>query len=364
MTRAFSVPYQSLVSRLLNNALESDRLHSAYLFSGSEGYGKWHAAVSFAGEILSAHLDSAEEREKSIRKVDKLIHPDLHYVFPMPSPKNKTEEVELPQFFRESKVDDPFAPVEYGRVANILIEKVKGLKRALSTTPSESEYRVAIFQQVERAPRTSFDILLKTIEEPPPATVLILLTDNLRRLPATVVSRCQKVRFLPVDKRSVETYLIERKGLPEDEASRYASLSGGSFSEAYHLSRSDISERREAAMNFLRVMAKGERSAGFAALSGTVDLRNRDEVLGTVKLMQCLFRDILVLSQDLPKAYLMNSDYETELREVLECYGDCNAICRSMVELFETQKLFYRNVPPRLALTTLSWRLMDLMTAK
>jgi DNA polymerase-3 subunit delta' len=362
MRGAFSIPYQPTVSRLLTNALKSGRLHSAYMFSGIEGYGKWDAAVTFAAEILSMHWNTESEKRVAARKVHKLIHPDLHLLFPMPSPKNKNEADDLPQFFRQSKVDEPFAPVEYGRVVNILIEKVKELKRALSITPSEGGYRVGIIQQVERAPSTSFDILLKTIEEPPPMTVLILLTDNIRRLPATVVSRCQKVRFVPVASSHIEQYLTGRKGLSQEDAKRYARLSAGSFSEAYRLSQSEISERREIAISLLSVIATGPKSASFEALNEAIDMQNRDEVFAMIKLWQGFLRDILILCEGLPDCYLFNGDYKNDLDRIASHYTDHDAICNSMVGLLETQKLFYRNVPPRLALTELAWQLNELAT--
>lgn len=362
MSEVFSIPYQPTVSRLLTNALKSERLHSAYMFSGIEGLGKWDAAVTFAAEILSMQWNTESEKRVAAKKVHKLIHPDLHLVFPMPSPKNQTEAGDLPQFFRQSKVDEPFAPVEYGRVVNILIEKVKELKRALSITPSEGGYRVCIIQQVERAPSTSFDILLKTIEEPPPMTVLILLTDNIRRLPATVVSRCQKVRFVPVTASYIEQYLTDKKELSQEDAKRYARLSAGSFSEAYRLSQSDISERREIAMSLLGVIATGSKSASFEALNEAIDMRNRDEVFAMIKLWQGFLRDILILNEGLPDSYLLNGDYRNDLKRISAHYGDRHAICNSMIELLETQKLFYRNVPPRLALTELVWQLKELTT--
>jgi DNA polymerase-3 subunit delta' len=213
---------------------------------------------------------------------------------------------------------------------------------------------------VERAPRTSFDILLKTIEEPPPLTVLILLTDNIRRLPATVVSRCQKVRFSPVNETFIQNYLIDKKGVPPQDALRYARLSAGSLSEAYRLSQSDISERREVAIRLLEVMATGDKIASFSALNEAIDMRNRDEIFATMRLWQGMLRDILVLKEGLSDSYLLNPDCRDELERIeSHCVG-YETICRSMTELFETQKLFYRNVPPGLALTKFAWHLKDL----
>jgi DNA polymerase-3 subunit delta' len=277
----------------------------------------------------------------------------------MPSPKNKSEESELPQYFRQTKADDPFSPVEYGKVTNILIDSVRQFKSAIFRTPSEGGYRVGVFQQVERMPETSFDILLKTIEEPPPLTILILLTDNIRRLPATVRSRCQKVRFVPVAEEHVVRYLTDKKQLSTDEAKSFARLSGGSFSEAYRLSQSDISERREVAISLLGIIATGSMSDGFAAVNEAIDMRNRDEIFATIKLWQGFLRDVLVLKQGLSDEYLMNGDYKDDLAKIEASFSDHKAVDRSITEMLETQKLFYRNVPPRPALTRLAWRLNE-----
>ena len=356
---SLAISYQPLVNRLLNNALKSGHLHSAYIFTGNEGYGKWNAAVLFAGEILSTHWKTEQERKTSIHKVRKLIHPDLHLLFPMPSPKKSSEDAELVGFFRQTKTDNPFAPVEYGRAANILVDKVRQLKKTLYSTASEGGYRVAIFQQIERMPRTSFDILLKTIEEPPPETVLILLTDNIRRLPATVVSRCQKVRFTPVAKSFIEQYLTDKKGLTQEDAAHFARLSGGSFTEAYRLSHGDFSNRREPAMNLLSVIATGSKAQSFVELNQTVDMRNRDEAIAIIKLWQSFLRDTLILKENIPDSYLDNADYKYELEKISAGLGNRDIICQSMMEVLEAQKLFYRNLPPRLALTGLAWRLRD-----
>ncbi|MBU1318703.1 MAG: hypothetical protein KKG33_02160 [candidate division Zixibacteria bacterium] len=362
MPSQFDIPYQPTASRLLKNALKSGRLHSAYLFSGAEGNGKWNAAINLAAEVLSLHWDTEIEKQACINRAHKLVHPDLHLLFPMPAPKNKTEEAELPQFFRRAKADDPFAPVEYGKVANILVDNVRALKRALYSTPTEQGYRAVIFQQVERMPETSFDILLKTIEEPPPLTLLILLTDNIRRLPATVASRCQKVRFVPVADSFIKKYLIDVKGLSSDEARQFARISGGSFSEAYRLSQSDISERRELAISLFQIFATGDKERSFSTLIESVDMRNRDEAFAIIKLWQGFLRDVLIVKENLPESFLLNSDYQAELGNIAKKYKTRDAIHKSMTELLETQKLFYRNVPPRLALTQLAWRINELCT--
>ncbi len=362
MQHSLEIPYQDTVERLLKAALEKDRIPSAYLFAGSEGTGKWDAAIRFAAELLASTQPTEIERDISRKKTRKLIHPDLHLLFPMPSPKNKTEETELPEHFRKSKAADSFAPVEYGRAANILMDNVRAVKRSLYSTSAEGGWKVAIFNQVERMPETSFDILLKTIEEPPPMTVLLLLTDNVRRLPRTVISRCQRVRFKPMPKGFVTRYLIDAKGMSPESAAGFARLSNGSITEANRLANSDLSERREGALRVLVTMAEDEKPKIAEAVEYGLNSGNRDEAMGAVKIWQSMIRDIAIINCGLDTdATVVNSDAVEELRRISPRFKDTLTFVRAMTELLETQKLFYRNVPPRLALTRCSWRISDIV---
>lgn len=362
MQYSLEIPYQPTVERLLKAALEKERIPSAYLFAGSEGTGKWDAAIRFAAELLASTQPADVEREVSRKKARKLIHPDLHMLFPMPSPKNKTEEAELPEHFRKSKAADPFAPVEYGRAANILLDNVRSVKRSLYSTSAEGGWKVAIFNQVERMPETSFDILLKTIEEPPPMTVLLLLADNVRRLPRTVISRCQRVRFRPMPIEFVAEYLVDAKGMSPGAAARFARLSNGSITEAHRLANSDLSERREGALRALKAMAEDEKPKVAEAVEYGLNSGNRDDAIGAVKIWQSMIRDIAVINCGLSTdAAVVNSDAIEELRRISPRFKDMRTVTRAMAELLETQKLFYRNVPPRLALTRCSWRISDIV---
>jgi DNA polymerase-3 subunit delta' len=357
LSYTIDITFQPAVVRLLTNALRSGRLHSAYLFTGDDGYGKWFTAVEFAAGILCHTCRSKSESNTCAARVRKLIHPDLHLLFPMPSPKNKSEEAEFPEFFRQAKIDDPHSPVEYGRVANILLDNVRAVKRVLYTTPAEGGYRVAIFHQVERMPDTSFDIMLKTIEEPPPDTVLILTTSNVNRLPATVISRCQRVRFLPVPESSIREYLTDAKGVQQEQAEQFARLSGGSFTEAFRLVGSNIQQKREIAVNLLGVFTASGKAEAFSALTDGVNLRNRDEALEYIQIWTSLLRDVMIFKLDLSESYAFNDDYESELRKIASNIGSERAVHLAMSELLETRKLFYRNVSSRLSLTRLAWRL-------
>jgi DNA polymerase-3 subunit delta' len=359
MEELAEIVYQPAVARLLSRALSSGKIHSAYLFTGPEGSGKWNTAVSFAASIISRRWKTPIEQEACARKVQRLIHPDLHIVFPMPSPKNDDENMELVCFFRQSKSDDPFAPVEYGRTVNILMDNVRQTRSNLYRTPVEGGDRVALFYQIERMPDTSFDILLKTIEEPPADTTLLLLTDNIRRLPATILSRCQKVRFARVADSFLEQYLVQSRKTGVEDAKVFAQISGGSFTEAYRLSQSDITGQRRKAIDLLDCFTRGNRAESVTKLLSTGDWRNRDEALSFIRLWQSYLRDSLVLSHGLPETSLLNADSRDQVYEMSRRFPDPGAIETCLIGLLEVQKFFYRNISPKLALTRAAWTIAD-----
>jgi DNA polymerase-3 subunit delta' len=361
MERRVNLSFQPTVSRLLTKAVSGDRLHSAYLFVGEEGFGKWRAAVEFAAQILALGPSAAGEIKNSVDRTRKLTHPDLHLLYPTPSPKNRNERLEFDNHFRNTKREDPLAVVEYDRVANILVENARSTRRALYSTSAERGYRVAVVHEVERMPDTSFDILLKTIEEPPPQTVMILTTSNVNRLPATIISRCQKVRFLPIPDDEIVSYLTTDKGTDAELAHRIAKLSNGSFTEAFRLVSSDIDSRRDQAMGLMKVFVAGNYGKSVSALLDSVNFRNREEALDLIRSWMWLLRDTCMVCEGQPASRLINSDQEDALQELSDRFPDASAIHRAMVELLETKKLFYRNVPSRTALTRFAWSVNDIV---
>lgn len=154
---------------LLRRALTGDRVAHAYAFIGPAGSGRMTTAVAFAGALLCAeggcgacrHCSAAASRQ----------HPDLHVVAPTPP---------------ESNPKGPRA---------IRIGAVRELERQSSLRPVMSRRRVFIIDDADRMTEDAPQAILKFLEEPAPGTVIILVLSRVRAVPATVISRCQIVRF-------------------------------------------------------------------------------------------------------------------------------------------------------------------------
>ena len=163
MTREAAVTLEAIRDQphavaLLRRALAGDRVAHAYAFVGPPGSGRTTTALAFAAALLGSPA-----RE----------HPDLHVLVPTPPPAN-------PKGARAIRID-----------------AIRELGRQAALRPALARRTVFIVDDAERMTGEAPQAFLKTLEEPPAATVLILILPRRRALPATVLSRCQVVRFEP-----------------------------------------------------------------------------------------------------------------------------------------------------------------------
>ena len=157
---------------LLTRALEGGRVAHAYAFVGPAGGGRTTTALAFAQALL-CETDAACGRCRGCRLAAERKHPDLHVIVPTPPESNP----------------------KGGRA--IRIGAVRELERQASLRPAMGRHKVFVLDDADRMTGESPQAILKTLEEPPAQTVLILILDRARAVPATVISRCQLVRFAP-----------------------------------------------------------------------------------------------------------------------------------------------------------------------
>jgi DNA polymerase-3 subunit delta' len=119
------------------------------------------------------------------------------------------------------------------------------LQRDLAYRPYEGKRRVCILTAADRMAPNMSNILLKTLEEPPLHTVIVLLANNSRLILPTILSRCQSIRFNPLPFPLVSKWLMENKGLPGEEAHLLASLSEGSPGKALEIQEEIRQVQRE-----------------------------------------------------------------------------------------------------------------------
>ncbi|MBT7788724.1 MAG: AAA family ATPase [Calditrichaeota bacterium] len=261
------LPFPSVIgqrkARLsLFKALSGNRLSHGYLFAGPPGTGRSALAIELArtlsctGEIIHSAYDECECN--ACYNMRKWQHPNLTMLFPLPPMETKKDETTVGTLFeelRKSKAEDPYSQLQFKGSGQILIWQIRELRNKMSLAPDRDGTRVAIIQPADRMNKHASNALLKLLEEPPKRCTLILITDSLKSLPATIVSRCQVLRFAPLGTRIIAEELQNRTGVSEKKANPVARMARGNYSLAVSLLDEGLSDQLDESLAFLRATA-------------------------------------------------------------------------------------------------------------
>jgi len=230
--------------RLLKMVNEA-RIPHALLFSGKEGSGNLPAALAFSQHLFCKEPSQAGACGKCIscNKVSKLIHPDLHFVFPIAKSKDVKSSNDLIKEFREAFLQQPYLSLndwfnELGaenKQPIIPVEESNDILRKLSYTSYEGTYKVMLIWQPEKMNAEAANRLLKILEEPPDQTIFILVSTQPDQLLATIFSRVQQIPFFNCSEDEVAKALVLNYKVNEDVARQTAMLSNGNYGEAIAL---------------------------------------------------------------------------------------------------------------------------------
>lgn len=246
---------------ILEQAAGHDRVAQAYLFHGIDGVGKFTCALYF-GMALNC-VSVAESRPcgkcPSCRKFMALASPDLIYLFPTPNfeiseageiEKNADREAYLA--YIRNKIETPWQDYGWSSRAQIRLDNIRNLTRRLELSSREAKKRICIIENADSMNTAAANAFLKTLEEPPADTVVILITERLSLLPATVISRCQQVYFAPLPPSAIEEILTEAFHTPRQQARVAARIGDGSVKRAIWLAGSDSAQLRDIAFQIVQ----------------------------------------------------------------------------------------------------------------
>ncbi|HQJ13711.1 MAG TPA: DNA polymerase III subunit delta' [Bacteroidales bacterium] len=245
------IPGQQAVIDRLRSSVAENRVSHALLFYGPEGSGKFALALAFA-RYISCEKRTAEDACgvcPSCIKYDKLIHPDLHFVFPVIKKKQNMEYVSdnyIAQW-REMVLRSPWFSLstwtEAMEVANeqavIYVAEAAEIIRKLSLKAFESDFKIMIIWLPEKMNAETANKLLKMIEEPPARTLFILVSEEDDRLLPTITSRCQHIRIPSIPADELSAYLVKTMGMDHVRASETAAIANGNMVRAMELARED-----------------------------------------------------------------------------------------------------------------------------
>jgi len=366
---------QEIPKRILCGALKKDLLASAYLFYGEAGTGKWALALELAKAINCENLEippkAGNENQGcddclSCRKIDKLIHPDVKMIFPVPFSSAKTQaerekRQEAMEKFKKEKIKDPYTIVKFEKNVNIPVDQIRQMQKELCLKPFEGKRKVVIITEVENMHPSSANSLLKTLEEPPPDSNLILTTTDINRLLPTVVSRCQQIRFGKIPSPLIEKRLKERYLIPEEKASFYAKISNGSSGKATDFIDGEKENIRQDAMGLLETSVERDTAKIIQKVDELQKRWDKNSILEMFEFLISLFRDIYLTLETSGKEKLLNYDIASEVVKLTEKFNRQNKVEEALKIVDQIRMdCKTRNANLKLALLTLCFELRDL----
>ena len=317
---------------LLQRSLERGAVAHAYLFIGPPHVGKMTLALDLAKALNCEAAEPPCGVCASCQKIASSKHADVQ-IIGLAGGKNSNE----------AKLQ-----------TEISIDQIRELQHSASLPPFEGNFKIFIIDGAELMSHEAANSLLKTLEEPVGKVIFILLATSDRLLPATVVSRCQRLELMPLAATEIETALLSRGDIETTKAKLLAGLSRGCLGWALSAAHNDepLQQRAERLEQLLKVTSgDGEERFNYAFQLATQFSRNRELVGEILDLWLNWWRDLLLVKTGCP-GLITNADREAMLTSHAPSYslGQIRDFITSIQMALEQLK---QNANPQLVLEVL-----------
>ena len=323
---------------LLSRVIARDSMPPAVLLAGPPGVGKRLTAVAIAQAVncLQPHCGNGFERDAcgkcaSCRRIARGIHPDVIVVEP-------------------------------GDMGTIKIEQLRDVIDRSQYRPFEGRRRVVIIDEADAAGDDAQSALLKTLEEPPSASIFILVSSMPDALLPTVLSRCPRLRFSPLSPNEVARALVQDHGYSEQEAGVAAAESDGSIGRALESQSEELSEARDAAQRILEETARNTDPAKRINLARELaegkgsPAEERNRLAVRLRSLGSLLRDVGIIATRADRAMIANADLEQPLEKLAASF-DAQRSMNAYSAVDRALAALDRNASPKVVA---DWLLLEL----
>jgi DNA polymerase III subunit delta' len=312
---------QESAVNIFTQILASNRLSHAYIFAGPSGVGKFLFARTLAKILICENGEKDKWVVKGCSKcracklADKNSNPNLRIV-----------------------------EVEKGN-QEINIEAVRDIEKELMLMPFYKSYRIFIINDAERMSEESANAFLKTLEEPVKNTVIIMVVSKLAALLPTILSRCQIIRFYPIQLEPMKEYLMKHLKIGSKQASFLTNLCYGSIGDAIRLHSRDMLSQRDLLIDGLMERDRNRltnRVVDYARSNARDNEGIRQEIIWQLKIIGFFVRDVLWITYGLADSKLFNSDKISEVKKYQKAH-DITQVEKLIYKLLESERYLRYN---------------------
>ncbi|MFQ5715800.1 MAG: DNA polymerase III subunit delta' [Nitrospinales bacterium] len=324
---------QNRALQIIRKSLQSGTCAPAYLFHGRESVGKKLAAVELAKSLncaVSGPVDSCDQCA-SCRKIDQGIHPDF---FPL----------------------RPTTSSASARESYIRIDAIRDLQRKLSFLPYEGRTKVAVIESAEQMNPQAGNAFLKTLEEPPKATVLVLIASTPYQLLPTIVSRCQGIMFNPLPPDAVKEILLRQETIDPGEIELRVSRSNGQIGRALDEDLLHAAKNREELLRLIDHVSFDRVDIVFQWAKAWA--KKTDQIHGLLDELSNLLRDLALLKTHCQPNHILNNDLILSLKP-LASGKKLSTLLKMFDSVLQTKFSLKSNLNTQLSLETMLLRFCD-----
>ncbi|MDD5436620.1 MAG: DNA polymerase III subunit delta' [Candidatus Omnitrophica bacterium] len=311
---------QDSAAEFLKRSVKNNKVSHAYIFAGPSGVGKKFAAINFAKAVNCLDPKDGDPCDSCVqcKKIDASNHPDV-------------------LIFSPAKEDASFG-----------IDKIRLLTKQIGMKPYEGLKKVYILDSADSMTQEAQNSLLKTLEEPPPESVLILIAESFTAVFATIRSRAEKVRFFPVADKETLAILTDIHKIDKEKAVILARVSSGSIGKALKYNTDDFFKAR-------KQMIDGLEKGTLADLD--FDNLPRSELRFRLDVILTWYRDALVAKAGAQgSSELVNGDRLGPIRE-FAARSSFEALNNMIEQVILTGSFLDENANPKLAMSVLGMNL-------
>ncbi len=374
-----SITGQHGIKRRLIQTVADSRISHAQLFLGPEGCGKLALAVAYAQYINCENKQPADSCGKcpSCIKYQKLIHPDLHFVYPVAITKKITKDPLSKLFLNEWRemviennayisLNDWYTKIEIeNRQSIINADDCNEIIRTLSYKSYESEYKVMIIWMVEKLFHAAAPKILKILEEPPDKTLFILVSENHDQIIDTILSRTHVVSIPVIEDEEIYTALKNRfPGKPDNELRDAAILADGNYTEAIRILQQPevYGDHFKGFSNWMRLCYQ-QKIAGIEKFVGEMATAGRERQKQFLNYSLQFVRDCLVVQYGHEEIVRLNNEEQKFVRNFAPYVNSANGF-QFAEELNKAIYHIERNANPSILFMDLSLKIGQLLKMK
>lgn len=302
------------VKQILASSLAAGRLPPSILLAGPEGIGKRTLALALGRALMCVRQQADACGDCSAcHRIERAIAALSQWRERASSRPDEPAALNL-RLHPDLVLAEPWRLTREGTTRarpEIKIAQVRDLVQEIQARPFEAGARLFVIDDAHQMNEEASNALLKSLEEPPPSSHLVLVSSAPQNLLPTIRSRCQVLRMSPLPSRELEAHLREARGLSAEEARLRVAMAGGSLGAALAFESDSYRKARAQALEMLATP-----SEGLALLESAEQLAEVEDLPLTLVALRSLLRDVAALRAGADAAALLNLDLADQLDPV------------------------------------------------